>query len=167
MSGARPGDQPLRLANLREALAYLYRLEPQVGVRASERSPWTLPQALVHCAQVIEYSMSGFPQPKSRLLQTTIGKLAKQTFLRRGSMSHDLSAAVPGAPSVPADVSREQALERLARAVDLFESFQGQPFPHFVYGATSKEEYARLHAFHLADHLAAYPSQAEVQHVET
>ena len=40
---------------------------------AATGSVWTLSQTLVHCAQGIEYSMTGFPQMKSEIFQNAAG----------------------------------------------------------------------------------------------
>ncbi|HVZ36798.1 MAG TPA: DUF1569 domain-containing protein [Polyangiaceae bacterium] len=164
MSHARSGAPRVRLRNLREGLEYLGRLGPVSGRAAEE--PWTFPQVLVHCAQSIEYSLTGYPKPRNALVQATVGRMAKHHFLGRGALSHDRTAPIPGAPEIPAHVTRAEALARLTRAVDQFEAFAGPYAPHFTFGSASKAEYELLHAFHLADHLSAFPAAAESQHVQ-
>jgi len=149
------------MPTLREALTRASSLEPASHARPSEGATWTLPQTLVHCAQAIEYSMTGFPSPRGWLFQTTVGRAAKLRFLHKGVMSHDRSAAIPGAPPIPATVTVQEARDRLARAVDAFESFRGECAPHFAYGPATKEEYAALHAMHLTDHLTPTDARAK------
>jgi hypothetical protein len=42
-------------------------------------------------------------------------------------------------------------------ALDQFEQHSGPLHEHFLFGALTKEEFGRLHAMHLADHLSALP----------
>ncbi len=109
--------------------------------------------AVAHCAQSIELSVRGYPRHKSRLFQRTAGRLAFLWFSRKGAMSHDLTAAIPGAEPVAAD-SPEAALERLSAAVALFRSAEALQ-PHFAFGPLTRAEYERAHVMHIADHLAA------------
>ena len=117
---------------------------------------WSLAQVLVHCAQAIEYSMAGFPRPRSRLVQVTLGRAVKVRFLRRGSMNHNRQAPIPGAPPLPEGLAREEGLARLEHAVRAFEAYQGPLAPHFTYGPATREEYEALHAMHIADHLSLF-----------
>ena len=113
--------------------------------------PLTLAQALSHVAVGVSCSMTGYPQPKPWLFRVTIGRLALHKFLRAGKMSHNLAAPIPGV-AVP-DLPPVQALALLQQVVQQFEAFAGPCPPHFAYGAVTKDQYAQLHAMHLADHL--------------
>lgn len=62
----------------------------------SSLTAWTLAQALVHCAQSIEYSMTGFPRARSRAFQVLVGRGVKRRFMRRGVMFHNRTASIPG-----------------------------------------------------------------------
>jgi hypothetical protein len=117
---------------------------------------WSLAQVLMHCAQAIEYSMAGFPRPRSRLVQVTIGRAVKVRFLRRGAMIHNRQAPIPGAPRLPEGLSRDEGLARLDHAVRAFEAYEGPLAPHFTYGPATREEYEALHAMHIADHLSVF-----------
>ncbi len=116
---------------------------------------FSLPQTLVHCAQSIEFSMLGFPEPKSALFQKTVGSVAFNIFSRRGRMTHDLSEAIPGAHPLNPGITVEQALERLRNAIDTFRQSDVVLKPHFAYGALNKNQYELAHAMHLADHFSA------------
>jgi hypothetical protein len=109
-----------------------------------------------HCAQSIEYSMSGFPQPKSKLFQHTIGAAAVGVFSWRGRMTHDLSEPIPGAPMLDAKADTAQAVERLRASMLAFANWSKPLLPHFAYGELSKQEYELAHAMHLANHLSAF-----------
>ncbi len=121
-------------------------------------SPWTTSQHLVHCAQSIEYTISGYPQMKPAVVRATIGKLVKRRFLARGEMSHDTAAPVAGAPALDATVPVASAKVRLRVAIAAFHAHGGPFAPHLVYGRCSRDEYERLQCMHVADHLRALTS---------
>lgn len=113
---------------------------------------WSLPQVLQHLAQSIEFSLTGFPAPKSALFQKTVGTAAFAVFEARGKMSHSLSEPIPGAPQLDAQAALGAAIDRLTAAVKRFESHPGPLSPHFAYGALDKAQYTRAHLMHLANH---------------
>ena len=147
----------LRLRSTAEALAELDKLE--AAAAPSLEGSWSLGQVLAHCAQSVEYSMDGYPQNRSAIFRATLGSVAKRVFLRRGFLSHDPAAAIPGAPSVEA-TSTEEGLARLRGALQRFAAFGGELAPHFAYGRVSKGDYEALHAMHLADHLSRVHPQS-------
>ena len=116
------------------------------------RSGWDLPQTVHHLAQSIEYSMTGFPEPRPALFQATAGKAALAFFEARGRMSHSLTEPIPGAPALQRDQSLPPALDRLLQAMGRFEAFSGTLKPHFAYGELDKAAYTRAHLMHLANH---------------
>jgi hypothetical protein len=111
--------------------------------------------ALAHCAQSIEYSISGYPRLRSGLFRATIGRLVKRRFLRAGAMSHDTTAPVAGAPALPPELSIADARARLAAAIAAFRAHPGALAPHLAFGACTRDEYAALHLLHVEDHLRA------------
>lgn len=141
------------LASLDEAMRELERLA-QAPALVSQAA-WTWPQTLDHCAQSIEYSLSGFPQPKSALFQRTLGAAAFSVFAWRGRMTHDLAEPIPGAPPLGAS-DGAVALARLRNAVQAFQASTAPLQPHFAYGVLSKAEYDHAHAMHLANHFSAF-----------
>lgn len=147
-------DRQLVFASLEEALRELTRLAQATALKSA--TTWTLPQTLVHCAQSIEYSMTGFPQPKSPLFQATAGALAFKAFAWRGRMRHDLAEPIPGAPPLGADTELAAGLARLQQAVVTFHAATTPLRPHFAYGELSKSEYEQAHAMHLANHFSAF-----------
>jgi hypothetical protein len=141
----------LRLETLAQAREAVRALGREAALPAGK---WTLAQALDHCAASIDASMKGFPVMRPAIVRATIGRLVLRRFLGQGRMSHDRESQVPGLDA-PADAPLEAAVGRLVRAIDEFERYPGAMAPHFVYGPVTKDEYARLHAMHIADHLSA------------
>lgn len=141
----------MRLGSFREVAGALDDLEAARGRRME--GTWTLYQVLVHVAQGIEYSMSGYPSMRSAVFRKTVGRIALRKFLGQGYMSHDLAAAIPGAPDILPDGQVAEGFARLRKAIDDFSSLNGDPAPHFAYGPLTKLEYEKVHAMHLANHL--------------
>jgi len=113
---------------------------------------WALPQVLVHLAQSVEYSMDGYPELKSALFRTAVGRVAFAVFEARGAMGHSLAEPIPGAPPLDAAVSLDTARQRLAGALQRFEAHAGTLAPHFAYGELDKVRYTRAHLMHIANH---------------
>lgn len=152
-SQAPANDRRLVFKTLDEALGELDRLtQPEALPPATA---WGWAQTLAHCAQSVEYSMTGFPQAKSQVFQRTVGTAAFKVFAWRGRMSHDLGEPIPGAPVLEAG-SVEEAVGRLKRAVQAFTQWNAPLRPHFAYGELSKTEYEQAHAMHLANHFSAF-----------
>ena len=131
------------------------------ALKELERSPsarlgggWTVPQMLAHCAQSIDYSVKGYPVARSALFRKTIGPLALRRFLSKGEMSHDLEGAIPGAPPLQ-DGTLQEGVARLRAAIAGFQAHRGELAPHFAYGPVTREQYEKVHAMHLANHLSA------------
>jgi hypothetical protein len=147
----------VRLSSLAEAVGVLEKLEL---ARWRARGAWSVGQVLVHCAQSIEYSLSGFPKYKPWLFRATVGKLALAKFLSQGAMSHNADAQIPGAPP-PDDVSPQLGRERLLRAIAAFAAHQGALAPHFAYGDVDRPRYDRVQAMHIADHLSRFEERPD------
>jgi len=153
-------DRKLVFATLGEAMREVERLSAAPVRPLDPATAWNWQQTLEHCAQSIEYSLRGFPQPKSALFQAVLGAPAFQVFAWRGRMRHDLAEPIPGAPALDAlapDASA--ALARLRGAVQVFTAHAGTLQPHFAYGALDKAQYEQAHAMHLANHLSAFDIQ--------
>lgn len=151
---ANAGDRQLVFASLKDAQREIDRLAKAANLRSA--TPWSWPQTLTHCAQSIEYSLTGFPVPKSALFQNTAGTLAFQFFYWRGRMSHDLAEPIPGAPALDTSNDASLALARLQTAIADFQKRTTTLQPHFAYGALNKPAYEHAHAMHLANHLSAF-----------
>ncbi len=115
------------------------------------RGPWSVGKAAAHCAQSIEYSVTGYPKQKPWFVRALIGPAVLRKFLRNDAMSHDLGSPVPGAPEL-GDVSAADGLSRLQRAIAQFEAAGDKLQPHFAYGPVDRESYDRIHALHVKDH---------------
>lgn len=140
-----------QFASLREVKEELLRMKDRADIRTAQ---WSLYEMLVHCAQTIEYSMSGYPKMKPKLVRQTVGRLVIRKFLRQGRMKHNLTAHVPGAEAVAAQGTPEEGIERLLQAIAAFEAHKGPFAPHLIFGELSKEEYDRYFAMHVADHFS-------------
>ena len=125
--------------------------ELQENAIAHSLTGWSLAQVLEHCAQSVEFSMTGFPLARSQLFQDSAGRLAFVAFNRRGSMHHGLKDVIPGAPALVA-TDPGAAARRLLAAFDAFEAHALPLRPHFAYGALDKAQYTRAHLLHLANH---------------
>ncbi|PKA17722.1 DUF1569 domain-containing protein [Leptospira haakeii] len=114
---------------------------------------WSPSQILLHCAQSIYYSIKGYPENKSEVFQNTLGKIAFWNFSRKGKMSHDLNAPIPGADVLQSGVSISDSVLELKKAISAFSNYTGEFAPHFAYGKLTKQEYELAHAMHIANHL--------------
>lgn len=134
------------LADARRTLAALKDKAPRTT------GTWDLAQVLHHAAQSVEYSLTGFPQPKPAWFRATAGSAAFAVFSARGRMSHGLAEPIPGAPAIAAGQPLAAAIDHLVAALQAFDAHSGPLAPHFAYGALDKPAYARAHLMHLANH---------------
>jgi hypothetical protein len=148
-------NAPGKLSSSAEVLAALDGLE---GAGGTLDGPWTLAQTLVHCAQSVELSLTGYPSPRSWVVRRLIGPRFMAKFLRQGFLTHDRAAPIPGAPAL-GEPTLPEAVARLRSAIAAFDAHQGPLAPHFAYGPVDKARYEKLHAMHTADHLAAVRPQ--------
>ena len=144
--GITPANSPL---TLKQVLKDLERIKNHP---ISLNTSWSLAQTLIHCAQSIEYSMTGFPEHHSPLFKNSIGKLAFSAFYTKGKMTHPLDEAIPGAPALDSNVDLELAFNRFIKSLTDFDEFQGELAPHFAYGKLSKHEYEVAHVMHFNNH---------------
>jgi hypothetical protein len=142
-----PGKGPLTID---AALAKLKLLSNKSVASLGE---WDPTQVFTHCAQSVEYSMTGFPQHKSAAFKNTLGALAFSAFSSKGRMTHGLNEPIPGAPALPSKPNINSALQRLKMSMVDFKQYQGALSAHFAYGTLSKEEYETAHVIHLYNHL--------------
>lgn len=115
---------------------------------------WSPAEVFNHCAQSIEYSISGYPELKPGWFRSSVGPLAFGVFAARGAMRHPLDEAIPGAAPLQLPASQAEALLRLQRAFADFAAYRGELQPHFAYGALSHDDYAQAHVLHLYNHLS-------------
>ena len=136
--------------------ATLQRLESLSSGDIQKTGVWNPHQVFNHCAQSVEFSMTGFPQSKSPVFQHTAGRLAFSVFSAKGEMSHPLDEVIPGAPGLAVEGDVTLALQRLATALRQFESFEGTLQPHFAFGQLDKADYALAHVLHINNHLQEF-----------
>lgn len=157
----QPGnDRQLVFATIAAAMQEVERLASAAVQPLPPATAWSWSETLEHCAQSIEFSLQGFPAPKSALFQSTLGAAAFNVFALRGRMTHNLAEPIPGAPALTASApdasTASAALARLRKSVQDFATHTGPLHPHFAYGALSKAQYEQAHAMHLANHLSAF-----------
>lgn len=134
----------------------LQKLDSLASSSYEKSGVWNASQVFNHCAQSVEFSMTGFPQSKSAAFQHTAGKLAFSIFSARGAMSHSLDEVIPGAPPLVVEGDVTQALHRLTRALRDFDGFTGELQPHFAFGPLNKSDYAIAHVLHIDNHLQEF-----------
>lgn len=118
-------------------------------------APRALGPAMAHCAQSIDCSIDGYPKPAAWPVRAFIGPMVLKKFLRQGFMRHDTNAPVPGVATPPSELSNQEGVDRLEKAIARFRAHSGPLAPHFAYGAVSKQAYEAVHAMHAANHLDA------------
>jgi spermidine/putrescine-binding protein len=155
---ASASDRQLVFTSFSDAQRELDRLSKTAALASTAQ--WSWAQTLTHCAQSIEFSLIGFPNPKSALFQNTAGAVAFQVFSWRGRMSHDLAEPIPGAPTLDTSNDPALALARLQKSMADFRKHAEPLQPHFAYGTLNKPSYERAHAMHLANHLSSFKPQA-------
>jgi len=136
--------------------ATLQNLEQLASGVIEKSGTWNPYQVFNHCAQSVEFSMTGFPQSKSAFFQHTAGHVAFSLFSAKGEMSHDLAEVIPGAPDLVTQGDALVALGRLTTALQDFDGYTGVLKPHFAFGALSKSDYGLAHVLHINNHLQEF-----------
>lgn len=156
IDGCSKGDtmkRDLKLVKLDDALGELAKIE-KAGPGIKISGTWSLGKILVHCAQSIEYSITGYPDNKPAFIRKTIGKIILNKFMGQGYMSHGTNEPVAGAPEISNTVSDKEGFARLRKAIADFQNFKGETKIHLMFDAMSKEEYDKYHSMHIANHLS-------------
>ena len=65
------------------------------------------------------------------------------------------TSASEGAPEIPSGTGLAEGIARLRSAMASFEAHRGDLPPHFAYGPVARDDYERVHAMHVANHLQA------------
>lgn len=155
----------LSLAN---TVQWLQAIEPEKLV---SNTSWSIASTLIHMAQSIECSMTGYPEHKPQLFKDTLGTLAFSAFEAKGAMTHNLEEPIPGIntkKSVNNNVESKQkrdtknnkspvqaAKQRLIDALLMFDSYQQPLSEHFAYGVLNKQQYTAAHLMHIYNHFSA------------
>ena len=146
----------LSFSSLKEAQEELDRLEKIVLLDPKKieiLGDWSLHQNLIHCAQSVEYSLTGFPKQRPKIIQNTVGKIIFEKFGSQGYMSHDRNDPIPDASPIEKEGDLQAAFDRVRKAISDFQNHNIAYQPHFMYGNLSKADYEKAHYLHLADHL--------------
>jgi hypothetical protein len=136
--------------------AALAKLEALTDRAISHSGSWNPATVFIHCAQSIEYSMTGYPVHKSDVFKNTVGSLAFSAFALKGAMAHSLDQPIPGAPAINSDQDLQQALATLKKSLIDFQQYNGDLEPHFAYGALTKPEYEAAHVMHIYNHFEEF-----------
>lgn len=136
--------------------ATLQNLEQLAAGLIEKSGTWNPYQVFNHCAQSVEFSVTGYPQSKSALFQNTAGHVAFSLFSAKGEMSHNLAEVIPGAPELVTEGDPLVALGRLTAALQDFDGYSGALKPHFAFGTLSKSDYALAHVLHINNHLQEF-----------
>ncbi|MEZ4899298.1 MAG: DUF1569 domain-containing protein [Saprospiraceae bacterium] len=142
--------KPLILKNLGEVMDWLDRMEKAENIQV--QGPWDVYQNLYHCALALGFTIKGYPEPKSRLFQATIGKLAYHVYSSRGYMRHDTAQPTEGTQAAPPNGSLE-GIHLLRESILTFDQWEGPLQPHVAYGHLNKKQYEKAHTMHIANHL--------------
>jgi hypothetical protein len=153
LSSRNGAKRILSYQSLGEALKEIEQLK-KAATQINLEGEWSLYQHLLHCTQSIQFSIQGFPSQKSPIFQQTVGKLAFNQFLEQGYMRHNRNEPIPDAPQLVTNGDIQTAFDGLIQSIQTFDAYTGALQPHFAYGQLSKNEYAKAHAMHLADHFA-------------
>ena len=136
--------------------ATLEKLQRLASGPINKSGTWNPYQVFNHCAQSVEFSMTGYPENESELFQNTAGVVAFSVFSARGEMSHNLAEVIPGAPALAVEGDNQVALERLSAALTSFDTYDGPLKPHFAFGNLNKNDYALAHVLHINNHLQEF-----------
>jgi len=141
-------NRNLRFNSLEDAVAELNRLGKG---KVTTMKLWTYFQILTHCADALEFSMSSYPRVMPGIIRKTIGKFFFNRMMKDGYMK--AGAPNPSAPKTREEGDEKAALLRLQKALSAFEKFQGPFAIHPVFDELTKDQWAKLHSFHIANHL--------------
>ena len=143
---------PLNSERFASIDAALQTLEQLKTLAPRMTGAWDMPHVLHHMAQSIEFSISGFPEPKPAWFRATVGAYAFALFNARGQMTHNLAEPIPGASDIAQGQPLAPAIDHIVGALQSFERHTGALMPHFAFGALGKADYTRAHLMHLANH---------------
>lgn len=141
-------NRNLRFRNLDEAVMELEMLGKG---KVETKELWSYYQILTHCADLIENSMTSYPRVLPFIIRKTIGKFIFVKMLRDGYMK-------PGNPNPSAPKKHEEGDEkaahfRLKSVIEKFKRYDGPFANHPIFDVRNKEEWEKLHAMHIANHL--------------
>lgn len=139
----------LRFPTVAEGLAELDRIE-KAGARTT--GLWSEAQIYEHLAHSFEFSISKYPSLVPAFIRKTLGRLIFARMRSKGFMAS--GSPNPAAPKVREEGDANAVLKRLRNAIKQFEAYSGPMAEHPFFGKLTKDEFAHLHAMHMANHLA-------------
>jgi hypothetical protein len=138
----------IRFNTIEEAITEIKRLE---NISKKTTGKWSYYQILDHCADGINSSIDGYSGSAPWLIRKTMGQIMKHKTFSQGYMDH--GAVNPSAPNTREEGDEKKAQEKLFKAIDRFKNYTGKLQSHPFFEELSKEEFEKLHAFHIANHL--------------
>ncbi|HMY65521.1 MAG TPA: DUF1569 domain-containing protein [Leptospiraceae bacterium] len=138
----------IRFKSLDEAIAELKRIE---NLPKKTLGIWSYYQILDHCADGIESCMNGYKASAPWLIRKSIGQILKMKTFSQGYMDH--GGMNPSAPKKREEGDEKKALQRLLSAADAFKAFKGKFQLHPFFDELTADEFEKLHAYHIANHL--------------
>lgn len=113
---------------------------------------WNPYQILTHCAQSVEYSMSGYPEHDSDLFKNTVGTLVFSFFSPRKNVSW-VNGSCSGSASYRNQRRFNKCVGSIRESLDGFSRLPREVRTTFSYGQLTKEEFTIAHVIHLNNHL--------------
>jgi hypothetical protein len=113
---------------------------------------WTLAQVCQHLAQVLEWTMHGFPEMPGWEAYREIGPRSLARVIERKRMKEGFP--LPEIRVPPHDASEAEWAERLDQVLAAAATFPGTPAVHPVFGPTTLEQWRAVQLIHLAHHLS-------------
>ncbi|MFT6270541.1 MAG: hypothetical protein ACJAVV_003380 [Alphaproteobacteria bacterium] len=153
-------DAPLSTASIIEAIDTL--MLPASLQSLVKNGEWSAYKVFVHCAQSVDYSISGYPLHKSDFFKRTVGKIAFSAFSAKRKMRHNLSEEIPGASTIAKSGDVLEALAQLKQSLKNFQQFNGELKAHFAYGPLNKKEYELAHAMHFINHMQEFLASPQI-----
>jgi hypothetical protein len=139
----------LRFTNLEDAIVEIKRLE---SIPKSTTGVWSYYQILNHCADFIDFCINGYPMMAPWAVRMTIGQFIKHKTFLQGYM--DPKSFNPTAPTTREEGDELKAQERLLKSIERFKVYSGKLHKHPFFDQLNKDEFEKLHAYHIANHLS-------------
>lgn len=137
----------LRFEEVSQILPDVERLIPSHRTLAK----WSLAQICQHLADSVNGSIDGFSLRRHRIKRFLFRKLLVVYTLRYGIPRNYL--VDPGIEPV-ADLDLDEAVARLARAMERYRSHVGPLQAHPLFGKMPRDIWDRIHCIHCAHHLS-------------
>lgn len=140
----------LRFQTLNDARAELDRLEK---VQVETTGNWSYFQILTHCAKSTNAIMRGFSTKKSWFLRRFVGPFALRKVFKQGFIPAGVGTSAKGVSVQRVEGDEKAALAELRKFMSEFEGYTGPLAEHPFFGKLNKEQWTRLAAIHMANHM--------------